>query len=102
MKTTRIATLVLIASAAIGFNAYAALDSNEPGQIDKSVSTLSRAAVQAEAIKANSAKSQRGYIAESDIYLIGDNVQAPTLTRKAVLDEVIKTRGTHLKRDNAV
>jgi hypothetical protein len=104
MKTTRIAALALIATAAVGFNAYAeSADSYQPEPVQKFVSTLSRAEVQAEAVKANRDNFKRGLNAETGEYLISAPAQATgaALTREAVRAEAIKARGTNLLQDNA-
>jgi hypothetical protein len=103
MKTSRIAALALIATAAVGFNAYAETTSDNffaPAQ--KTVSTLTRAQVQAEAVQARD-NFQRGYSVERGDYLISAPVQATgsTLTREAVRAEAIKSRGTFVVQDNA-
>lgn len=104
MKTSRIAALALIATAAVGFNAYAETSSDNlfaPAQ--KTVSTLTRAQVQAEAVQANRDNFQRGYSVERGDYLISAPVQATgsTLTREAVRAEAIKSRGAFVVQDNA-
>lgn len=104
MKTTRIAALALIATAAIGFNAHAESGDNyQPQSAQKFVSTLSRAEVQAEAVKAVRENLQRGYNAESGDYAISAPAASngSGLTREAVRAEAIKARGTQLLQDNA-
>jgi hypothetical protein len=103
MKATRIATLALIATAAAGFNAYAESgDSYQPEAAQKFVSTLSRAEVQAEAVKANRENFQRGFISERGEYLVSAPAASTDvgLTREAVRAEAIKVRGTSLLQDN--
>lgn len=100
MKTSRIATLALIATAAVGFNAYAESGESYPAQdTQKFVSTLTRAQVQAEAVKAARDNIQRGYNAEALEYLIGAPAAASDagLTREAVRAEAIKARGLDLQ-----
>jgi Domain of unknown function (DUF4148) len=104
MKTTRIAALALIATAAVGFNAYAeSSDSYQPEPVQKSVSTLNRAEVQAEAVKATRDNFNRGYNAETGEYLTSAPTQATdaALTREAVRAEAINSRGTNLLQNNA-
>jgi hypothetical protein len=104
MKTTRIAALTLIATAAVGFNAYAESgDSYQPEPAQKFVSTLNRADVRAEAVKATRDNFTRGYNAETGEYLISAPAQATgaALTREAVRAEAIKARGANLLQDNA-
>jgi hypothetical protein len=103
MKTTLIATLALIASAA-GFNAYAdSGDRYQPESVQKFVSTLSRAEVQAEAVKANRDNIKRGLNVETGEYLISAPAQVTGsgLAREAVRAEAINARGTNLLGDNA-
>jgi hypothetical protein len=103
MKTSRIAALALIATAAAGFNAYAGETSEfNPDAGQKFVSTLSRAQVQSEAVKAVRDNLQRGYIAERGEYLVNAPVQAndATLTREAVRADAIKARGMNIAVDS--
>jgi Domain of unknown function (DUF4148) len=95
MKTSRIAALTLIASAAVGFNAYAGETSEfTPDVSQKFVSTLTRAQVQADAVQANLEKIQRGYLNDQGVYLISAPVQsnAIAVTREAVRADAIKAR----------
>jgi Domain of unknown function (DUF4148) len=104
MKTTRIAALALIATAAVGFNAYAdSGDNYQPETAQKFVSTLSRAEVQTEAVKATRDNIKRGFNAETGEYLISAPAQVTgsALTREAVRAEAIKARGMSLLQDNA-
>ena len=104
MKTSHIAALALIASAATGFNAYAdSSDNYQPLSEQKFVSTLSRAEVQADAIKAARDSVKRGYNNESGEYLISAPAQpySMSLTREAVRADAIKARGTKPLIDNA-
>ncbi|MBS7806620.1 DUF4148 domain-containing protein [Variovorax sp. PCZ-1] len=104
MKTSRIAALALIASAAVGFNAFAETSDNyQPESAQKFVSTLTRAQVQAEAVKANRDSFQRGFNTERGDFLIGAPAQTPEvgLTREAVRAEAIKARSSKLLQDNA-
>jgi hypothetical protein len=104
MKTTRIAALALIATTAASFNVYAdSGDSYQPDSAQKFVSTLSRAEVQAEAVKANRDNIKRGLNVETGEYLISAPAQATgsVLTREAVRAEAIRARGTNLLGDSA-
>ncbi len=104
MKTSHIAALALIASAATGFNAYAdSGDNYQPQNEQKFVSTLTRAQVQADAIKAARDSAKRGYNNESGTYLINSPTQpsSMSLTREAVRVDAIKARGTKPLIDNA-
>jgi hypothetical protein len=104
MKTTRIAALALIATASVGFNAYAeSSDNYQPEAAQKFVSKLTRAEVHAEAVKANRDNFQRGFNSERGDYLIGAPVQSSGsgLTREAVRAEAIKVRGANLLQDSA-
>jgi hypothetical protein len=97
MKTTHIAALALIASAA-GFNAFAASGDNYPVVPEQTiVSTLSRAEVHAEAVKATREKLEHNFHSESGEYQIGAPVQATgsALTRAAVRAQALKARGTY-------
>jgi hypothetical protein len=98
MKTPRIAALALIATAAVGFNAYAGETSEFTPNVSTSfVSTLTRAQVQAEAVQANLDKIQRGYIVEQDVFLVSPaQTNASTLTREAVRADAIKARGMNI------
>jgi Domain of unknown function (DUF4148) len=104
MKTSRIAAMALIATAAAGFNAYAETsDTYQPESAQKFVSTLTRAQVQAEAVKATRDNFQRGYSIERGDYLISAPAQAADmgLTREAVRAEAIKARSQNVLQDNA-
>jgi hypothetical protein len=95
MKTSRIAALALIATAAAGFNAYA--ESSDNYQADftqKSISTLSRAQVQATA-NDNSLRGLYSEQGDAQIKLATPRSDA-TLTREAVRAEAIKSRGVNL------
>jgi hypothetical protein len=99
MKTSRIAALALIASAAAGFNAYAGESSEfTPNAKENFVSTLTRAQVQAEAVQAVAVRQQRGYSSERDEFLFSAPASAgqTTLTREAVRAEAIKARGMNI------
>jgi Domain of unknown function (DUF4148) len=96
MKTTRIAALALISTAAIGFNAYAGETSDfTPDVTQKFVSTLTRAQVQADAVQANLEITNRGYNNDQGVYLISAPAQSKdmSLTREAVRADAIKARG---------
>jgi Domain of unknown function (DUF4148) len=104
MKTSRIAALALIATAAAGFNAYAeSSDSYQPEPVQKFVSTLTRAQVQAEAIQATRDNFTRGYNYETGEYQIAAPAKAigDTLTREAVRAEAIKARNSVNVLDSA-
>ena len=104
MKTSRIAALALIATAAAGFNAYAeSRDTYTLQSTQKFVSTLTRAQVQAEAVKATRDNFQRSYNAQTGEYLISAPAATSDvgLTREAVRAETIKARGLNLLQDRA-
>jgi hypothetical protein len=105
MKTSRIAALALIASASVGFNAFADTTSdNYPlTSPQNAVSTLTRAQVQAEAVQANLESFQRGFQSERGEYLISSPAASttPVLTREAVRAEAIRARGEQTLNDNA-
>ena len=104
MKTSRIAALALIATAATGFNAYAEYSDNfQPAGTQKFVSTLTRAQVHAEAVKATREAVQRGYNTETGEYLqAAPQPQTSSgLTREAVRAEAIKARSLNMLQDSA-
>lgn len=95
MKASRIATFALLATAAVGFNAFAG-DRYEPEASQSFVSTLSRAEVHAQAVKSVRDNQQRGFNAESGEYLISAPAAQATsgLTREAVRAEALKSRNS--------
>jgi Domain of unknown function (DUF4148) len=101
MKATRIATLALLATAAIGFNAYAG-DRYEP-TVNSTGSSLTRTQVQAEAVKANRDAIQRGFNSERGEYLISAPVatDGAPLAREAVRADALKARSSTLTINNA-
>ena len=103
MKATRIVSLALITFAAAGFNAHAESADNYPQPVQKFVSTLTRAQVQADAIKATRESFHRTSNNESGEYLFSAPVAAPSvvLTREAVRAEAFKARGIVFLQDYA-
>jgi hypothetical protein len=104
MKATRIATLALLATAALGFNAFASgSDTYQPESAQKFVSVLSRAQVQEAAVAANLDNFKRGLTSERGNYLIDAAAQAPSLglTREVVRSEAIKNAHMTLQNDHA-
>jgi hypothetical protein len=91
MKTSRIAALALIATAAAGFNAYAEGVSYQADFTQQTASTLTRAQVQAEA---NANRAVNGLYTE-----VGEARTQATpsvLTREAVRAEAVKSRSVNL------
>ncbi len=87
MKTSRIAALALIATAAVGFNAYAEGVSYQADFTKQTASTLTRAQVQAEA-KANRAVNAL----YSEAGEARTQATPSSLTREAVRAEALKSR----------
>jgi hypothetical protein len=103
MKSIRIATIAVLATVSMG--AFAAKDSGDRFELGAQAtvsapSTLSRAQVQAEAIKANRDNAKRGYIHESDSFYGVPAVSSSTLTRDAVRAEITKARSTAFVIEN--
>ncbi len=103
MKSIRIAAIAVLATAAV--SAFAQSDRGdrwEPaGQ--PSISTLSRAQVHAEAVKANYENFKRGYSGERGEFAFSAPVTLSDsgLTREAVRAETTKARGVQLLVDSA-
>lgn len=98
MKTSRIAALALIASAAIGMNAFA--QSNDAG-IDPAqnfVSTANAAQVRSEAAQANLERVQRGYSQDSGEYISGTPAFKSNISREAVRTEAIQSNRISMTR----
>jgi hypothetical protein len=98
MKTSRIAALALIATAAVGFNSFAGDTSEFNPVAEKFVSISTRAQVHAEAVQAVAERQQRGYGSERSEFLFNAPVSSgqTTLTREAVRAEAIKTRSMNM------
>ena len=106
MKSIRIATIAVLATAAMG--AFAAKDTGDryesaaPSSITTS-SSLSRAQVQAEAVKANRENLKRFSSDERGELSLGTTVTPSNsgLTREAVRAEVTKARNTTIVVDSS-
>ncbi len=99
MKTSHIAALALIASAATGFNAYAQSADVGIDPAQKFVSTASAAKVSAEAVQANAERIQRGYSYESGEFLSGTPAFKSSVTRDVVRMEAVKASRTSRLQD---
>jgi hypothetical protein len=91
MKTSRIAALALIATAAVGFNAYAEGVSYQADFTKQTASTLTRAQVQAQA---NANRDVNALYSEAGE--ARTPVTPSSLTREAVRAEAIKSRDMNL------
>lgn len=90
MKTSRIAAFALIATAAVGFNAYAQSADAGVDPAQGFVSTAIAAQVKAEAAQANADRIKRGYISESGEFLSGTPAFKSSVARDVVRAEAIK------------
>jgi hypothetical protein len=107
MKSIRIVAIAVLATTAM--SAFAANDTGdrfEPTAQSSvsSSSTLSRAQVQAEAVKANHENFKRFNSGERSDFSLSTSVAAPSnggLTREAVRSEVIKARSTAIVVDSS-
>jgi biotin carboxylase len=94
MKTSRIAALALIATAATGFNAYAQSADAGIDPAQNFVSTANAAQVRADAVQANAERVQRGYSQESGEFLSGTPAFKSDVARDTVRAEAIKASRT--------
>jgi hypothetical protein len=104
MKATRIATLALLATAALGFNAFASgSDTYQPEPAQKFVSVLSRAQVQEAAVAANLDNFKSGPVSERGAYSFTVSPQTSNtgLSRDAVRAEAIKNAHMAIVNDHA-
>lgn len=104
MKATRIAVLALLATAALGFNAFASeRDNLQPEPAQKFISVLTRAQVQEAAVNANLDNFKRGLVSERGNYSIDSAAQVAGsgLTREAVRAEAIKHAHMAFLNDHA-
>lgn len=90
MKTSHIAALALIASAATGFNAYAQSADVGIDPAQKFVSTATTTQVRTEASQANADRIQRGYSSDSGDFLSGVPAFKSSISRDVVRMEALK------------
>jgi hypothetical protein len=100
MKTSRIAALALLATASVGFNAYAEIAGDYQAPIPQaSSSTLTRAQVQVDAVQANKNDWSRGLYTEAGTTVGSVPVQSAgmKLSREVVRSEAINARGIRME-----